>query len=50
MPPPDSKQVASPFEKPEPDTTTVDPAEAEVGLSEIEGVTTLEVVLVVELV
>jgi hypothetical protein len=50
MPPPDSKQVASTLEKPEPDTTIVDPAEAEVGLSEIEGVTMLEVVLVVELV
>jgi hypothetical protein len=43
---PDIEQVVSLVEKPEPETSTVDPTEPEVGLREMGG--TLRVVVVVE--
>jgi hypothetical protein len=43
--PPENEQPMSPVEKPEPDTETVDPAEVEMGLSAIEGLLTIEVVV-----
>lgn len=42
---PFSVQVESAGANPEPDTETVDPAELEVGLSAIEGLLTIEVVV-----
>jgi hypothetical protein len=42
---PENEQPTSPVENPEPDTWTIDPAELEIGLSAIEGLLTIEVVV-----